>query len=437
MGETTNPVPQPLLQWLATARQRLRWRAELLAVAVLGIGALVLLAALDWRAGLLASAAVVSYALVRRDGDDAADGGRQRDGRRAVRSDRGVERQTLVDALPDPTWVLDSDRVVLNANGAARTIFPSLRTGIHVSSAVRHADLIEAVDQSFATGAAQSTVLQLRVPVERRLAVIVAPLLIARGLDSGAAVLVSLRDLTEQDRLAQMRADFVANASHELRTPLASLRGFVETLQGPARNDAAARDRFLAIMSTQADRMTRLIDDLLSLSRVEMRKHLAPTETVDLAEIAGQAMQTLEPQATAAKVQLALKVASQPALVRGDRDELTQVIQNLVQNAIKYGREGGRIDVAISSRPRAGTKTAQIALSVTDDGPGIGPEHIPRLTERFYRVNAPQSRDKGGTGLGLAIVKHIVSRHGGELDITSQLGAGSTFTVILDEAAPQ
>lgn len=419
---------------IETISERVAARTEVVVVATLGLAAMVVLTAVSWSAALMAFLALVAYVLLR----PSQERGRLRPGqRRPTRPQaREAERQAIVTAFPDPAWMLDRTGIVLHANVPARGIFTSLRTGIHVSSVVRSPELIEAVDRALSTGIVQSAMLHERVPIERRLAVTVAPLALAESRDREPALLLTLRDLTEQDRLSQMRADFVANASHELRTPLSSLRGFVETLQGPARNDAVARDRFLTIMSAQAERMTRLIDDLLSLSRVEMRQHLAPTAIIDLAEVIPQAMQGLEPQAAQANVKLGFETEGRPMQVRGDRDELLQVLQNLAQNAIKYGKPGGRVDVRLQHRREGAGKPARIAMVVTDDGPGIAAEHLPRLTERFYRVNAPQSRDKGGTGLGLAIVKHIVSRHGGELQITSQVGQGSSFSVVLDTVAP-
>jgi two-component system, OmpR family, phosphate regulon sensor histidine kinase PhoR len=416
---------------IQTNSARIAARSEIIVVCTVGILALVVLTALNWSAGLMAWLAMFAYALLRRP-DEQSGLGISKPG--VTRTDiRDAVSQALVTAIPDPAWTLDRSGIVLQANAPARGIFASLRSGIPVSSVVRSPDLIEAVERALATGTVQSSMLHERVPIERRLAVTVAPLPSAGGHDRVPALLVTLRDLTEQDRLAQMRADFVANASHELRTPLASLRGFVETLQGPARNDAVARERFLGIMSKQAERMTRLIDDLLSLSRVEMRQHLAPTDIVDLVEIAQLSIQALEPQAEKASIKLSF-AADQPSLLaRGDRDELLQVFQNLIQNAIKYGREGGRVDVRIKRRDAAAGKPPRIGIAVSDDGPGIDVEHIPRLTERFYRVNAPQSRDKGGTGLGLAIVKHIMGRHGGDLLIASKSGEGSTFTATLNE----
>ena len=207
----------------------------------------------------------------------------------------------------------------------------------------------------------------------------------------------------------------------------------METLQGAARDDPAARERFLAIMATQAIRMTQLIDDLLTLSRVEMRVHVPPRGVVDLNEVIGFVAQTLEPLARTSEATLKLLPWPGPARVRGEREELVQVFQNLVQNAIKYGREGGTVEVRIGREVTGRGHAQQLAVSVSDDGPGIASEHLPRLTERFYRVSAAASREKGGTGLGLAIVKYIVNRHRGDLKISSAVGVGSTFTVLLDE----
>ena len=231
-----------------------------------------------------------------------------------------------------------------------------------------------------------------------------------------------------------MRADFVANASHELRTPLASLKGYVETLQGSAKDDADARERFLKIMAEQAERMSRLVDDLLSLSRVEMREYLPLSDEVELGVVLTEVAQTLEPLAKRAGVTLTLSRSDGEAIVRGDRDELLQVFQNLVQNAVKYGRSGGKVDIRMTREPAASGRPEGFRVDVTDDGPGIAPQHLPRLTERFYRVNVAASREKGGTGLGLAIVKHILNRHRGALLIASKLGQGSTFSVSLPSA---
>jgi two-component system phosphate regulon sensor histidine kinase PhoR len=347
--------------------------------------------------------------------------------------------RAMVDAICEPALVLDEAGTVVHHNPLAADLFPRIRTGQPISHVSRSPGLLEAVDG--ARDADKPVVVQLqdRVPVQRRVSAILSPLRFERAPAGGPALLVVFRDITDQEKLAQMRADFISYASHELRTPLASLKGFVETLQGPARDDAAARERFLKLMAAQANRMTRLIDDLLSLSRVEMSVHVPPRGQVDLNEVLGFVVQSLAPVADAAQVSVGLERLQSPALVRGDREELVQVFQNLVQNAIKYGRTGGRVGVQISRVAGAPGRSAQILVAVRDDGPGIASEHLPRLTERFYRVSPAASREKGGTGLGLAIVKHIVQRHRGELRISSTVGIGSTFEVVLEEmpsAAP-
>jgi len=227
-----------------------------------------------------------------------------------------------------------------------------------------------------------------------------------------------------------MRADFVANASHELRTPLASLSGFIETLQGPARDDAAARERFLDIMKGQAARMARLIDDLLSLSRIERNLHIPPETEVDLVLIVRQVVDALQMLARERKVEVAFDGAEDSLVVRGDRDDLYRVFENLVENALKYGAAGKRVRLGMRREPLPGDQ-ADAVVSVQDFGAGIAPEHLPRLTERFYRIDVGKSRAEGGTGLGLALVKHILNRHRGRLAIESTLSAGSTFSVHL------
>jgi two-component system phosphate regulon sensor histidine kinase PhoR len=342
--------------------------------------------------------------------------------------------RTVVDAVPQPAVALDMAARILHTNRLAEEEFGARRQGGHLASMSRDPGLLAAVEQALASRQAQSVELHGRVPVERRLLATVVPIEPTDAQASDAPVLlITFRDLSEQDRLARMRADFVANASHELRTPLAYLKGSVETLQGPARDDAAARETFLRTMGEQAERMSRLVDDLLSLSRVEMREYLPPSGEVDLAAVLIDVAHTMEPMAQQAGVTLTLSGEDDAAVVRGDHDELAQVFQNLVQNAIKYGREGGKVDVRLSQEP--GARALRYRVDVIDDGPGIAPQHLPRLTERFYRVNVAASREKGGTGLGLAIVKHILNRHRGELAITSQLGQGSIFSVILPGAS--
>jgi two-component system phosphate regulon sensor histidine kinase PhoR len=321
----------------------------------------------------------------------------------------------------------------MHHNALVLELFPKVRNGQPLSHMSRNPELNEAVDKAFETSDPVIVQIFERVPVERRISATISQLATVRARRGLPTLLITFRDMTDQDRLAQMRADFVANASHELRTPLASLRGFVETLQGPARDDQEARQKFLAIMASQAARMTRLIDDLLSLSRVEMRVHLPPKGIAELNEVAAYVAQALEPLAAASKTTIAVKKLEGPARIRGEREEIVQVLQNLVHNAIKYGREGGHVEVAVSRVMDGNPPVPRLLLTIADDGPGIAPEHLPRLTERFYRANVAASREKGGTGLGLAIVKHIIVRHRGELRISSKVGKGSTFSVLFEE----
>jgi two-component system phosphate regulon sensor histidine kinase PhoR len=331
--------------------------------------------------------------------------------------------ESLIGALPDPAMVIGDDLCVAAANAPARQLLPALRTGEPLVLALRAPDVLDCLRQVFLSGEAATAPWRERVPVERHFDVRIAPLAAPRG--SAQAVLVTLRDLTEIRRVDKMRVDFIANASHELRTPLASMLGFVETLQGPARDDARARDKFLAIMREQGQRMARLIDDLLSLSRIEQIEHVRPQTPVDLVQVARHVADTLTPLAEELGVDLLIE-ADRPVVVAGDRDELVRVAENLIENAIKYGAPSPssnkpRVEISVAREGRRGT------LSVRDFGLGIAAEHLPRLTERFYRIDAGQSRSKGGTGLGLAIVKHILARHRGRLSIASEIGRGSIF----------
>jgi len=226
-----------------------------------------------------------------------------------------------------------------------------------------------------------------------------------------------------------MRADFVANVSHELRTPLAAITGFIDTMQGPARDDPAARERFLGIMAEQADRMRRLVDDLLMLSRIEQHEHARPAGAVDLGRVLHGVRDLLQLKASARQVAVELAIEDGLPKAVGDHDELTIVFQNLVDNALKYARPA--TTVRVTARPLG---PDYVAVAVSDEGDGIPAAHLPRLTERFYRVDNARSRALGGTGLGLAIVKHVVSRHRGRLDIQSTPGKGSVFTVTLPAA---
>ena len=338
--------------------------------------------------------------------------------------------EALLANIPDPVILVDRRAVVIEANPAARDLLPALKLRHPLSFALRAPEILDGIEEVLRTGGPLKTLYATRVPTERAFEVQVGALPMPDGGGGGQPnVVLFLRDLTSARRLEAMRVDFVANASHELRTPLASLLGFIETLQGPARNDPPARDRFLDIMRAQAQRMARLVDDLLSLSRIELREHVPPTKPVDLAHIARQMVDTQGPLARARGVSLTLD-ADGPHPILGERDELLRVVENLIENAVKYGGGGGLVAVSLVRQTDAGTGRANVALAVRDEGPGIAAEHIPRLTERFYRIDVASSRDQGGTGLGLAIVKHIVNRHRGRLVIESAPGAGTTVRAV-------
>ena len=339
-----------------------------------------------------------------------------------------ADAQSILDVLPDACVLLDAGGMVLWANAAAREQFGIFSAGNPFSFTMRVPELIHTVEKVSRSGLSDRARWSEKVPTSRWYEAFIAPFALAgAGPRRKSGVAIFVRDLTQQERLDRMREDFVANASHELRTPLAALTGFIETLQGPAKDDARAREQFLGIMHEQAVRMKRLTDALLSLSRIEMRVHVRPAELVDFVGAVRAAVELTRPLARSAEVALELEVDEEPLLVRGDSDELVQLVGNLIENATKYGGDGGR--VVIHVRREAVATGFAASVSVQDFGRGIAPEHVPRLTERFYRVDVEASRARQGTGLGLAIVKHTVARHRGRLTVRSELGAGSTFSV--------
>lgn len=339
----------------------------------------------------------------------------------------------MLQAVPDPALVVDQRGLVLHANRAATTLLPMVKLNQPLSFALRSPDVLHGIEQSLREKHPIVVDYAERVPPERSFEVTVSPILTEgdAGLSSRGAVCVLFRDATAGRRLERMRVDFVANASHELRTPLASLLGFVETLQGPARDDAPARERFLSIMREQGQRMSRLIDDLLSLSRIELNLHLQPQDRLEVTPLVRHIIDTLTPLARERGVTIFFEAPETRYFVLGDRDELLRVFENLVENAVKYGQSGERVTVKLGEILGAQEQPVAVSVAIRDHGPGIAPQHLPRLTERFYRVDVADSRGKGGTGLGLAIVKHILMRHRGRLTIESVLGDGATFTVIL------
>ncbi|MFM7347845.1 MAG: ATP-binding protein [Tagaea sp.] len=349
---------------------------------------------------------------------------------------REAALESIVDALPYAVLQLGAAETILRANAAARAFFGETLEGKPLVAFLRDPDLLDAVAEALEGRYPEPVDVALAGAVERALRARAVPLV-------PGGVLLALADVTSVVRAERMRRDFVANVSHELRTPLATLAGFIETLQGPAKDDAPARARFLAIMGQQSARMTRIVTDLLSLSKIEESEHTPPGSRIDSGRLVQSTVDALAPQIKAKQARLDLAIGPDLPPVLGDSDQLAQVFQNLIDNAIKYGRAGGtvRVRLARAEAPPAGFSArhrSYLVFEVRDEGEGIAREHLPRLTERFYRVDAGRSRDMGGTGLGLAIVKHIVNRHRGTLDIDSEPAKGSVFAVYLpvaDEAA--
>ncbi|MCF8479172.1 MAG: histidine kinase [Rhodospirillum sp.] len=341
----------------------------------------------------------------------------------------------VLNNLPDPLLMMGADAIVTRANESARVLFSREPAGQEITTFLRDPNVLEAIESVLTSDQSRQVTWIMPGTVEREFEVR-ATRLPTKGVD-GSLALLTLHDITALRRLEQMRADFVANASHELRTPLSSLIGFTETLAGSARDDPEARDAFLAIMLEQAQRMQRLIEDLLSLSRIEMEEHSPPSDPVDVAPVLESVAKFLGIKARDKSMEIRIEAASDLSPAIGDGDQLSQIFQNLVDNAIKYGRTGTSVLIRVASCDRgppampAALRSPCLKISVRDQGDGIGKEHLPRLTERFYRVDKARSRALGGTGLGLAIVKHVVARHRGALTIESKQGEGTTFNVFL------
>ncbi|MER2509890.1 ATP-binding protein [Amaricoccus sp.] len=344
-----------------------------------------------------------------------------------------VFARALLEKLPTPLLVISRTGRIVFANSAAVAALPRLRLDTHYASVIRAPAFVEAVNATLADGGEHGARFVTHHDQERSFEARVALLPPGGGFGTETQAIAQIEDRTEARRAEQSRSDFIANASHELRTPLAAVIGYIETLQNHAREDPEARERFLRIMSREAGRMQRLVDDLMSLSRIEMTEHLRPVEEWSLNQIAAESGAALQPVAERERATLRVELEPFGAPVVGDRDQLAQVFANLIDNALKYGGPGSVARVFAASESRA--HPSRYGVSIADDGPGIPREHLHRLTERFYRVNVSNSRDKGGTGLGLAIVKHILNRHGGKLEIASTPGAGSAFTVWLPRAS--
>ena len=342
-----------------------------------------------------------------------------------------ISGEEVLRRLPAPLILLDSQGRIVFANTAAEGEIGRSLVEQHYSSALRAPGVIDAVNRAYLENESSEFEFSLRGANERHLRAFVEPLSTGPAEPTSSRdhrILILIEDHTRARRAEQLHRDFVANASHELKTPLASISGFIETLRGPAKGDEAAHERFLAIMAQQADRMRYLVEDLLSLNRIELNEHIPPRDAIDLRTVLEDAAALAEPDAKEGEGRIRLQTPESPPVVIGDPPELTQVFANLMSNALKYGGDGKPVDVVQASALPGETR---YGVSVVDHGAGIAREHLPRLTERFYRVDVPASRDKGGTGLGLAIVKHILNRHRGELEIESELGRGSRFTVWL------
>ena len=412
---------------------RLRHSAIVLLAAALSLAVVVVLGELSLVRAVAILACIAAAALVPwRLHDTAA----SREDVRGVNPVESVAVAAVVAGMPDPAVLLDRAGRVIHLNAAAAQLAPALRKNELAQFALRSPEIISALREAIATTEPRRATYLDHVPVDRWMELVIIPVPVPTLFGStDKCMLMTFHDQTPLRRVEEMRADFVANASHELRTPLAALSGFIDTLQGPARDDAKARERFLGIMHTQATRMARLIDDLLSLSRVELSAHVRPDTLVDIVPIIRQVIDGLEPLARERQVDVDVDLPETPAWIAGDREELLRLFENLVENALKYGASGGRVAVslieAVSSEGQP-----ELRVLVRDFGPGIAPEHLPRLTERFYRVDVGDSRAQGGTGLGLSLVKHIVNRHRGRLLIESVLKNGATFTACFPQAKP-
>ncbi len=338
----------------------------------------------------------------------------------------------ILENLPDAIILLNAEREIIDANRSARELLVPGFQGRDLTVSLRHPELLEAVAKALSGADVPAIEISLSHPVARVFEIRVFGLPDSAAGEGPVAATLVLHDITAARQAEKLRSDFVANVSHELRSPLSALIGFIETLRGSARDDPEARERFLAMMAAEADRMARLIDDLLSLSAVEVNEHIRPADRVDLAHVLRVVIEILEVKARARDMAITLDLPDPVPVIVGDQDELIQVFQNLIDNAIKYGAPGRPIRVRVASEERiAHIGRPGLAVSVHNEGEGIAHEHLSRLTERFYRVDKGRSRSMGGTGLGLAIVKHIVNHHRGRLHIDSAPGEGATFTVYL------
>ncbi len=341
----------------------------------------------------------------------------------------------VLDGLIAAVSIVDNKRKIIFANNAALQQFDALLVGVDFVQTIQDPACLKAIDKVLAGRKNSQVEITLQTPIRTTYHINISRLGAKEGTDEtqNARAIISLENISHIAEAELMRSEFVANVSHELRSPLTALNGFIETLKGPAKNDKKAQERFLDIMENEAGRMNRLVDDLLSLSKVEANEHVRPENSVDLIDTIGQAIEILTPIARQEKISIDLEIADDiRTTLLADGDQLLQVFLNLLENALKYGGANGHVSIQMFNSKRVlGVRGKTIGIVFKDEGAGIAPEHLARLTERFYRVDTGRSREKGGTGLGLAIVKHIIARHRGRLLITSTLGRGSNFSVLL------
>lgn len=333
----------------------------------------------------------------------------------------------FIEACPFPALLIGRNERIEAVNSGATRLFGAGVVGRHYITALRQPDLLDAVERTIREGTGTEAPF-LTTEAQRDMTM----LALVRPIKPQGGTFVTFEDRTALQEAGQIRRDFVANVSHELRTPLTALLGFIETLRGAARDDPDARERFLSIMEAEAGRMNRLVDDLLSLSRVEAEERRRPEGRVDISALIREVIERLRPLSEDRQIAIEGVGLVGETILPGDADQLSQVVSNLLENALKYSRPDTTVNVTLSVEARNPMiRGSAVIISVSDQGEGIDPTHIPRLTERFYRIDTHRSREMGGTGLGLAIVKHIVNRHRGRLRISSRVGEGSEFAVIL------
>ena len=362
-----------------------------------------------------------------------------------------------LNSLPSPIIVVEASHRITFANTGATDLFQNINQGDDIFLHVRHPSLVQRLEKMLQGDTdIQSAAIRFETNDERSFDVTVSTIsghaqkpvsddqhmmdkpedqnsvdeIEPVAVNNEASVILFFVEVTSTLQTEQMRVDFVANASHELRTPLASVLGSIETLQGPAKDDPEGSARFLSIMQNEAERMARLIDDLLSLSRIELERYKKPDSPIPLYPICKSIVSTVAYDAKKRGMEIVIDAPKDLPDVLADTDQIIQVLLNLVTNSIKYADPETQV-IITAYLNQDGT---HVDLSVQDFGPGISPEHLARLTERFYRVDTARSRQMGGTGLGLAIVKHILLRHGTNLDVQSQLDKGSSFTFKLPVA---